>query len=133
MKAHFTYEVQMDMKAAEGICKDLNIDPPWKNDWFIINHADEDTEAFASVVWPQKGLVFHEFLMIASHGMCYSNHPWTQFTTRCHMDDKWCSLWDTIGAHGYANSEGYYNAKSLGTSSHEKLVRIKEILNEHPS
>lgn len=130
MKAHFTYEVQMDMQSAEGICKDLKIDPPYKNDWFIINHADEDIEAFASVLWPQKGLVFPEFLMIASHGMCYSDHQWTQFTTRTHMDDKGCSLWDTIGARGYSNSEGYYNAKSLGISSHEKLERIKEIIND---
>ena len=133
MKAHFTYEVHMDMRSAEFICADLKINAPWKNDWFIINHADEDTEAFASVVFTQEGLDFSRFLYIAAIGMQNSNHPWTQFTTRAHMDDKGCSLWDTRGKHGYHHSEGYYNAKSLGISSHEKLERIKDILNEHPS
>ena len=130
MKAHFTYEVQMDMKGADLICDELKIERPYKNNWFTINVADEDTEAFASVVFPQDGLDFSIFLYIAAIGIRNSNHPWTQFTTRTHMDDKGCFLWDNIGEHGYHNSEGYYSAKSLGIASHEKLERIKEICNE---
>lgn len=134
MKAHFTYEVQMDLAAAEWICSLHNWSPPYKNNWFIITPRDnDDTEAFATVVYPQEGLSLSDFFIICGQAMEHSNHPWTQFTTRCHMDDKGCSLWDTIGKHGYHQSEGYYNAKSLGISSHEKLERIKDILNEHPA
>ena len=130
MKAHFTYEVRMDMRRAEFICANLGIEPPYRNKHFIVNHVDEDTEPFASVIFPQDGLDFSRFLYIAAIGMQNSSHPWTQVTTRCHMDDKGCSLWDTIGEHGYHHSEGYYNATSLGIHSHEKLERIKEIINE---
>jgi hypothetical protein len=45
------------------------------------------------------------------------------------MDDKGCSLWDVRG-NDYENAEGFYSAKSLSASNHDKLQRIREILEE---
>lgn len=122
----------MSVKAAEQVCDELDYLPPYKNDFCTIEPADDDYEAFCTFRWDgtQENFPLRDFLTIAGSGMNNSNHPWTQFNVKCYMDDKGVSLWDNIGEHGYRNSVGYYNAKTLGIFSHDKLARIKEICEE---